>query len=67
MTGADLFRIYCFPGRIITRLNYLFPNKYMDAVRSRRQLTSTFSHFYYSSLLYFCVIGGAVFIIYQAK
>lgn len=58
-----MLSLYCLPGRLIAHLQYLFPQKYMDAVRSRRQRDNPFIHALYSTLVYVALGFGAVSLI----
>ena len=47
-----LLKLYCLPGRAIAHLNWLFPSRHMDAIRSARQHDSTLVHFMSSTGIY---------------
>lgn len=58
-----MLNLYCLPGRLIAHLQYLFPKKYMDAVRSKRQRDSVLIHALYSTLVYATLGLGALSLI----
>ncbi len=50
-----MLRLYNLPGRLLAKLNYIFPDK-GQAVSSARQLDSAFAHFVYSTIIYGLIV-----------
>lgn len=57
-----MFKLYCLPGKILTHIHWLFPDRMADVAGTHRRKNSRFVHFLYSTVIYVILAALLLFV-----